>query len=78
MQTEPYQRHFTERDNPYYFLPANQQKAGTKICSLIQCRVTVNEREWYILAGNDKTINSHCLTRKKFQQSIVTNDIATE
>ena len=54
-----------ERDNPYYFFPANQQKAGTKIYSLTQCSLTVNECDWYILGGNDERINSHCLTRSK-------------
>ena len=52
-----------ERDNPYYFFPANQEKAGTKIYSLTQCSLTVNECDWHILAGNNKRINSHCLTR---------------
>ena len=37
---------------------------GTKIYSLTQCSLTVNECDWHILAGNDKRINSHCLTRK--------------
>ena len=52
-----------ERDNPYYFFSANQQKPGTKIYSLPQCSLNVNECDWYILAGNDERINSHCLTR---------------
>ena len=34
---------FNERDNPYYFFPANQQKAGTKIYSLTPCSLSVNE-----------------------------------
>ena len=34
-----------ERDNPYYFFRANQQKAGTKIYSLTQCGLTVNESD---------------------------------
>ena len=54
-----------ERDNPHYFFPANQQKAGTKIYSLTQCSLTVNECDWYILRGNHEKINSHCLTRSK-------------
>ena len=53
-----------ERNNSYYFSRANQQKAGTKIYSLTQCCLTVNECDWHILAGNDEIINSHCLTRK--------------
>ena len=52
-----------ERNNSYYFSLANQQKAGTKIYSLTQCSLTVNEYDWHILAGNDVRINSHCLTR---------------
>ena len=47
----------------HYFFPANQQKAGTKIYSLNQCSLNVNEYDWHILAGNDERINSHCLTR---------------
>ena len=53
-----------ERNNSYYFCRANQQKADTKIYSLTQCSLTVNEYEWHILAVNDERINSHCLTRK--------------
>ena len=53
-----------ERDNAYYFFLANQQKAGTKIYSLTQCSLSVNECDWHILEGNDKRINTHCLTRK--------------
>ena len=56
-----------ERNNSYYFSPANQQKAGTKIYSLTQCSLTVNECDWHILAGNDERINSHCLTRTECQ-----------
>ena len=52
-----------ERNNSYYFSRANQQKAGTKIYSLIQCSLIVNEGDWHILAGNDQRINLHCLTR---------------
>ena len=52
-----------ERDNPYYFCPANKQKAGTKIYSLTECSLSVNECDWYILAGKDDRINSHCLSR---------------
>ena len=55
----------TERNNSYYFYRANQQKAGTKIYSLTQCSLTVNECDWHILAGNDRRINLHCLTRKQ-------------
>ena len=54
-----------ERNNSYYFSPANQQKAGTKIYSLTQCGLTVNECDWHLLAGIDERINSHCLTRQK-------------
>ena len=53
----------TERDNPYYFFPANQPKARTKIYSLTHCSLTVNECDWHILVGNDERINSHYLTR---------------
>ena len=53
----------TERNNSYYFSRANQQKVGAKIYSLTQCSLTVNQCDWYILAGNDERINSHCLTR---------------
>ena len=52
-----------ERDNPYHFFPANQQKAGTKIYSLTQCSFTVNECGCHILACNDEKINTHCFTR---------------
>ena len=52
-----------ERNNSYYFSRANRQKAGTKIYSFTQCRLTVNEFDWHIFAGNDERINSHCLTR---------------
>ena len=52
-----------ERNNSYYFSRANQQKAGTKIYSSIQCSFIVNECDWHILADNDERINSHCLTR---------------
>ena len=51
-----------KRNNSYYFSRANQQKAGTKIYSLTQCSLTVNECDWHILAGNDERINSYCLT----------------
>ena len=51
------------RNNSYYFSRANQQKAGTKIYSLTQCSLIVNECDWHILAGKDERINSHCLTR---------------
>ena len=54
-----------ERDNPYYFFRANQQKADTKIYLLTQCSLTVNECDWHILAGNQERIKSHCLTRDK-------------
>ena len=54
-----------ERNNSYYFSRANQQKAGTKIYSLTQCSLTVNECDWHILAGNDERINSHCLIRSR-------------
>ena len=54
-----------ERDNQYFFIPANQQKTGTKIYSVTQCSLTVNECDWHILAVNDERINSHCLTRNK-------------
>ena len=59
----PVDRMTDERDNPYYFFPANQQKASTKIYSLTLCSLSVNECDWHILAGNDKRINTHCLTR---------------
>ena len=49
-----------ERNNLYYFSRANQQKAGTKIYTLTQCSLTVNECDWHILVGNDERINSHC------------------
>ena len=52
-----------ERNNSYYFSRANQQKVGIKIYSLTECGLTVNEFDWHILAGNDKRINSHCLSR---------------
>ena len=55
-----------ERNNLYYFSCANQQKAGTKIYSLTQCSLTVNECDWHILAGNDERINSRSLTRFKY------------
>ena len=58
-----------KRNNSYYFSQANQQKAGTKIYSLTQCILTVNECDWQILAGNDERINSHCLTR--FSASLI-------
>ena len=54
---------YPERNNSYYFSRANQQKADTKIYSLTQCSLTVNEYDWHILAGNDERINSHCLIR---------------
>ena len=53
-----------ERDNPYYFFPANQHQAGTKIYSLTQCSLTVNECDRPILAGNDQRINTQYLTRR--------------
>ena len=52
-----------ERNNSFYLSRANQQKAVTKIHSLTQCSLTVNECDWHILTGNDERINSHCLTR---------------
>ena len=45
-----------ERNNSYYFSRANQQKAGTKIYSLTQCSLTVNECDWHILAGNTREL----------------------
>ena len=56
--------HKGERDNPYYFFPANQQQTGTKIYSLTQWSLTVNECDWHILAGNEQGINTHCLIRE--------------
>ena len=53
---------WNERDNPYYFFQANQQKPDTKIYSLTQCSLTVNKCDWHILAGNNERIKSHCLT----------------
>ena len=52
-----------ERNNSYYFSGANQQKEGTKIYSVTQCSLTVEECDWHILGGNDERINSHYLTR---------------
>ena len=69
---------YPERNNSYYFSRANQQKAGTKIYSLTQCSLTVNECDWYILAGNDERINSHCLTRLHPDQSIMLINIQFE
>ena len=57
-----------ERNNSYYFSRANQQKAGTKIYSLTQCSLTVNECDWHILVGNDERISSHCLIRHLFSK----------
>ena len=37
-----------EKYNAYYFSIANQQKAGTKIYSLTQCNLRVNECDWHI------------------------------
>ena len=51
-----------KRNNSYYFSRANQQTVGTKIYSLTQCSLTVNECDWYILVAHDERINSHCLT----------------
>ena len=45
-----------ERDYPYYFFRANQQQAGTKIYSLTQCSLSMNECDWHILAGNDECL----------------------
>ena len=40
-----------KRNNPYYFFRANQQKANHKVLhSLAQCDITVNGRDWHILA----------------------------
>ena len=47
-----------ERDNPYNFFRANQQKTNGKIYSLIQGDLTNNGYYWHILAGNDETIVS--------------------
>ena len=63
--SEEIEKEWLERDNPYYFFPANQHKTGTKIYSLTQCSLTVNECDWQILVGNDERINSHCLTREQ-------------
>ena len=67
----------TERNNSYYFSPANQQKAGTKIYSLTQCSLTVNGCDWHILAGNDVRINSHCLTRRLHSSRMSTARLPT-
>ena len=61
--TQEYSELFTERNNSYYFSRANQQKRAPKSIHLTQCSLTVNECDWHILVGNDKRINSHCLTR---------------
>ena len=45
-----------ERDNPYYFFPANQQKAGSKINYLTQCSLTVNECDWHILEATTREL----------------------
>ena len=47
-----------QRDNPYHFFRANQQKANSKIYSLIQGDLTKNGCYWYILADNDERIVS--------------------
>ena len=36
----------------------NERYTGTKVYSLTQCSLTVNECDWHILAGNDERINS--------------------
>ena len=45
------------------FLSSQSATSGHQVYSLIQCRLTVNECDRQILAGNDERINSHCLTR---------------
>ena len=64
---------FNERDNSYYFFRANQQSAGTKIYSLAQYSLTVNECDWRILAGKDhrnkKMFDSRPLPRSFFRPS---------
>ena len=45
-----------ERTNSHYFSRANQQKAGTKIYSLTQCSLTVNECDWHILAATSREL----------------------
>ena len=58
------------KKNSYYFSRANQQKASTKIYSLTQCSLTVNEYDWHILAGNDERIDSLCLTHLQLVRRI--------
>ena len=62
---------FHQRNNPYYFFRANQQKVNCEIYSLTQCGLTVNECDWQILAGNDDRIVVHCQTRKVWIHQIV-------
>ena len=50
---------------------------GTKIYSLTQCSLTVNEYDWHILAGNDERINSHCLIRTHDPKSKHSGEIET-
>ena len=51
-----------EKDNPYYLFRANQQQVGTKIYSLTQCSLSVNECDWHIFTVKDERINTHFLT----------------
>ena len=53
---------FTKETIHFISFQPISEKAGTKIYSLTQCSLSVNECDWYILAGNDERINSHCLT----------------
>ena len=46
----------SERNDSYYFSRANQQKTGTKIYSLTQCSLTVNECDWHILAATTREL----------------------
>ena len=43
------------------FLSKQSAKTGTKIYSLTQCSLSVNECDWHILEDNDERIRSHCL-----------------
>ena len=61
--------HCTQGRQFILFLSSQSATSGTKIYSLTQHSFTAHECHWHILVGNDKRINSHCLTGKKSSQN---------
>ena len=48
-----------QRKKQFILFLSNSKNLGTKMYSLTQCSLTVNECDWHILADNDERIDLH-------------------